>query len=235
MRLSHSRAPCVIKLRVRPRLARLFLQGRGITQVLDYSHNPWLVAASLAVALMAGFTGLSLTRGASHLDEGRRKLVVALAAVVLERTRRAGSLALWVTTSRALHGDAAIAAARIRGAPRSFELKVAAFLIVAQSFAHQQGAAITELRIVLPKLMARIDLRYRHCPGRRGAAGKYRGQFGFIAAAYAHVVGQCSVKGNQFRRGCRCGVKPAVKPCRQLLIAIVKWDYERVLGHTVLI
>jgi NO-binding membrane sensor protein with MHYT domain len=51
--------------------------------VLDYSHNPWLVAASLAVALMAGFTGLSLTRGASHLDEGRRKLVVALAAVVL--------------------------------------------------------------------------------------------------------------------------------------------------------
>ncbi|WP_080455484.1 MHYT domain-containing protein [Roseovarius sp. A-2] len=51
--------------------------------MLDYSHNPWLVAASLAVALMAGFTGLSLTRGASHLDEGRRKLVVALAAMVL--------------------------------------------------------------------------------------------------------------------------------------------------------
>lgn len=51
--------------------------------MLDYTHNPWLVAASLAVALMAGFTGLSLTRGASALDENRRKIVVVLAALVL--------------------------------------------------------------------------------------------------------------------------------------------------------
>lgn len=51
--------------------------------MLDYSHNAWLVAASLAVALMAGFTGLYLTHGASKLDSQRRKLVVALAAVVL--------------------------------------------------------------------------------------------------------------------------------------------------------
>jgi NO-binding membrane sensor protein with MHYT domain len=51
--------------------------------VLDFSHNPWLVAASLAVALMAGFTGLSLTRGANALPDARRKIVVALAAVVL--------------------------------------------------------------------------------------------------------------------------------------------------------
>ncbi|NOD36120.1 MULTISPECIES: MHYT domain-containing protein [unclassified Ruegeria] len=51
--------------------------------MLDYSHNVWLVAASLAVALMAGFTGLYLTHGASRLDTQRRKLVVALAAVIL--------------------------------------------------------------------------------------------------------------------------------------------------------
>ena len=51
--------------------------------MLDYSHNTWLVAASLAVALMAGFTGLNLTHGTSRLDSQRRKLVVALAAVIL--------------------------------------------------------------------------------------------------------------------------------------------------------
>ncbi len=51
--------------------------------MLDYSHNPWLVAASLAVALMAGFTGLCLTHGASRLDRPQRKITVALAAVVL--------------------------------------------------------------------------------------------------------------------------------------------------------
>lgn len=51
--------------------------------MLDYSHNAWLVAASLAVALMAGFTGLYLTHGASKLDDQKRKFVVALAAVVL--------------------------------------------------------------------------------------------------------------------------------------------------------
>ncbi len=51
--------------------------------MLDYSHNAWLVAASLAVILMAGFTGLYLTRGASKLNNQRRKITVALAAVVL--------------------------------------------------------------------------------------------------------------------------------------------------------
>ncbi|WP_170760883.1 MHYT domain-containing protein [Ruegeria lacuscaerulensis] len=51
--------------------------------MLDYSHNAWLVAASLAVALMAGFTGLYLTHGASKLDDQRRKFVVALSAIIL--------------------------------------------------------------------------------------------------------------------------------------------------------
>jgi len=51
--------------------------------MLDYSHNGLLVVASLAVAMMAGFTGLYLTHGANRLDSQRRKLVVALAAVIL--------------------------------------------------------------------------------------------------------------------------------------------------------
>jgi NO-binding membrane sensor protein with MHYT domain len=50
---------------------------------LDYSHNPWLVLASFAIALMAGFTGLSMARGLSRVPEGQRKLRVAMAAVVL--------------------------------------------------------------------------------------------------------------------------------------------------------
>ncbi len=51
--------------------------------MLDVSHNPWLVLASIAVALMAGFTGLSLTRGASAHPIQRRKLVVAMSAIAL--------------------------------------------------------------------------------------------------------------------------------------------------------
>ena len=50
---------------------------------LDYSHNPWLVIASFAIALMAGFTGLSMARGLSRVPEGERKLRVALSAIVL--------------------------------------------------------------------------------------------------------------------------------------------------------
>jgi diguanylate cyclase len=51
--------------------------------VLDYSHDWRLVLAALALALMAGFTGLSLTRGASLLPVGQRKVVVSMAAVAL--------------------------------------------------------------------------------------------------------------------------------------------------------
>lgn len=51
--------------------------------MLAYSHDWRLVLASLAIALMAGFTGLSLTRGASRLTPAYRKAVVAMAAVVL--------------------------------------------------------------------------------------------------------------------------------------------------------
>ncbi|MEO1067153.1 MAG: MHYT domain-containing protein, partial [Pseudomonadota bacterium] len=51
--------------------------------MLDVSHNPMLVMASLAVSLMAGFTGLSLLHGASDMSLERRKLVVSLSAIVL--------------------------------------------------------------------------------------------------------------------------------------------------------
>jgi len=54
-----------------------------MTSLLEFSHNPWMVAASFAVALLAGFSGLSLTRGASALAVGQRKLLVVVAAVVL--------------------------------------------------------------------------------------------------------------------------------------------------------
>lgn len=51
--------------------------------MLDFTHDAWLVAASLAVAIMAGFTGLGLTRGANALPIQRRKFVVVAAAIIL--------------------------------------------------------------------------------------------------------------------------------------------------------
>jgi len=51
--------------------------------VLDYSYNPWMVAASFLVALFAGFSGLCLLRGASAFPVGQRKFLVVVAAVVL--------------------------------------------------------------------------------------------------------------------------------------------------------
>ncbi|WP_233488911.1 MHYT domain-containing protein [Rhodovulum sp. 12E13] len=57
--------------------------GEGLTLALDVSHDPLLVVASFAIALMAGFTGLCLTRGAQALDVGPRKRAVAASAIVL--------------------------------------------------------------------------------------------------------------------------------------------------------
>ncbi|MGO4916129.1 MHYT domain-containing protein [Pseudogemmobacter sp. W21_MBD1_M6] len=51
--------------------------------MLDYSHSIPLVLASLAVSLMASFTGLALTQGLSRLPETQRKLRVAMASVAL--------------------------------------------------------------------------------------------------------------------------------------------------------
>lgn len=52
-------------------------------QFLDYSHNPALIGASLLVALMAGFTGLSLTQGLAQRSTLQKKLSIALAAISL--------------------------------------------------------------------------------------------------------------------------------------------------------
>ncbi len=51
--------------------------------MLEYSYDARLVLASLAVALMAGFAGLSLLQGASGLPLTQRKLLVSMAAVCL--------------------------------------------------------------------------------------------------------------------------------------------------------
>jgi NO-binding membrane sensor protein with MHYT domain len=51
--------------------------------VLEYSHDWRLVLAAFAIALMAGFTGLSLTRGVSRRSVGERKVAVSMAAVAL--------------------------------------------------------------------------------------------------------------------------------------------------------
>ncbi|WIV51194.1 MHYT domain-containing protein [Marivivens sp. LCG002] len=52
-------------------------------EVVEFSHNLWLVAASLAVAMMAGFTGLSLTNGLSEYPSNYRKIAVSFAAIAL--------------------------------------------------------------------------------------------------------------------------------------------------------
>jgi NO-binding membrane sensor protein with MHYT domain len=52
-------------------------------ELIAYSHNPAFVLASLAIVMMAGFTGLSLTRGASKLPTVQRKLVVSMSSVAM--------------------------------------------------------------------------------------------------------------------------------------------------------
>ncbi len=51
--------------------------------VLDYTQDWRLVLASVVIALMAAFTGLSLTQGASGLTVPARKAVVSLSAATL--------------------------------------------------------------------------------------------------------------------------------------------------------
>ncbi|PYG27204.1 MHYT domain-containing protein [Pelagimonas varians] len=52
-------------------------------QILDFTHNPMLVFASLLVAMMAGFTGLSLTKGLSDRPIAQRKILIVLASIAL--------------------------------------------------------------------------------------------------------------------------------------------------------
>ena len=52
-------------------------------EFVEFSHNLWLIVASFAVALMAGFTGLSLTNGLSTYSYTRRKIAISFAAIAL--------------------------------------------------------------------------------------------------------------------------------------------------------
>lgn len=52
-------------------------------EFLETSHNGGLVIASFIVALVAGFTGLTLTKDLSSRSVGQRKLAVALASLAL--------------------------------------------------------------------------------------------------------------------------------------------------------
>ena len=50
---------------------------------MEFSHNSWLVLASIAIALMAGFTALSLTRGANQAPVVQRKFLVVMASIAM--------------------------------------------------------------------------------------------------------------------------------------------------------
>ncbi|WP_370739664.1 MHYT domain-containing protein [Palleronia abyssalis] len=50
---------------------------------LDYGHNLWLAAIAFVVALVAGATGLTLTKDLSEKSLLQRKLAVALAAITM--------------------------------------------------------------------------------------------------------------------------------------------------------
>lgn len=52
-------------------------------EFLEVGHNPWLMAMSFVVALVAGATGLTLTKDLSKKSVMQRKLAVALASVAL--------------------------------------------------------------------------------------------------------------------------------------------------------
>jgi diguanylate cyclase len=66
------------------RTPRMFHPGRGTTATMVvYTYNLWLVLASILIALMATFTGLSLTRGLSTLAIGQRQLRIVMAAIAL--------------------------------------------------------------------------------------------------------------------------------------------------------
>ncbi len=48
-----------------------------------YTYDPWLVLASIAVSMMAAFTGLTLTQGLSRLTRGQRQARIVMAAIAL--------------------------------------------------------------------------------------------------------------------------------------------------------
>ena len=57
--------------------------ARRASAMIVYTYSPWLVVLSVMVALMASFTGLSMTRGLSLQSVGQRQLRIALSSVAL--------------------------------------------------------------------------------------------------------------------------------------------------------
>ena len=51
--------------------------------MIVYTYSPWLVVLSVVIALMASFTGLSMTRGLSRQSVGQRQLRIAISSVAL--------------------------------------------------------------------------------------------------------------------------------------------------------
>ena len=52
-------------------------------QMLEFSHDPFLAVMSCAMAIVAGFTGLSLTRNMVAKTTSQRKIAISLASVAL--------------------------------------------------------------------------------------------------------------------------------------------------------
>ena len=61
----------------------LVLRHFAVMEFLDVDHNSFLVIMSCVVALIAGFTGLSLTRDLGSKSDFEKKALIALAAVAL--------------------------------------------------------------------------------------------------------------------------------------------------------
>ncbi|MEP3346804.1 MAG: MHYT domain-containing protein [Litoreibacter sp.] len=52
-------------------------------EFLEVGHNPYLIAASIVIAVLAGFTGLTLTKDISKHSVARRKGAIAMASIAL--------------------------------------------------------------------------------------------------------------------------------------------------------
>ena len=57
--------------------------ARRACAMIVYTYSPWLVVLSVMIALMASFTGLSMTRGLSRQSVAQRQLRIALSSVAL--------------------------------------------------------------------------------------------------------------------------------------------------------
>lgn len=131
------------------------------------SHNHWLIAASLVVAMMAGFTGLSVMQGASNLNVEQRKRALIMAAIAM-------GTGIWSMHFVAMLGmklstpffyDAlttlasALVAILVVGIallilhfmPRTQETKIAAGLIVGLGILAMHYLGMFGIRLVLPE------------------------------------------------------------------------------------